>query len=251
MPIPTGVMLAELTLASISDKISKFRGVLLQDLGNLMSDGRYSPEYRQELMGALFAAARLSLDGIGREAEQGRETVRAWIDEASTAPAMDPARELADITKQREAWRRAESQLRHGVNVAEIVEEAVKRRDLATLTALRIELPIFERTTSGPATIGMAAALTRLESALAELLPGDAGIAERHRLKLDRQWKEIETALRSGRDHLAALESDPAGRLRRAARLADVEQNSSGFSVVNGVFQARGSRSGGDFTTTK
>ncbi|MFI6496432.1 hypothetical protein [Nonomuraea typhae] len=250
MTITTTAMLAEIDLHGIPTKVRNLRGVLLQDLGKVLSDERYAEDYRREQANKLFTDARQQIDRYQREAEQARDAVTEWINEAAATGTGDAQRELLDLMKQRDAWERIKRQLDHGVSAAQVVEEAAGRKDLAALVGMQRELPVYGKVSGGMVTIGMAGTMAQVERAVADLLPGDRGVAERHRIKLGLQWEEAVAALQGAREHVVALQADPAGHLRRAARLEDVERNGSGFSVSNGVVQSRGSRSGGEFTGT-
>lgn len=245
--MPFDTMDQERVLRQTPEQMGQVQQKLVHDLGRALHDPRFTEDHREEEAARLRKEAEAELDQLAVKAKQASEEISAWINEKSVESADVQSQLLAE-TKKAKAWDRARIRLDHGDDVDALIAEAKVNKDLATLRGLAEEFPVWTRGTEvAPAKVR--AVLDAVGRAIAEVTPGSPGVAARMRYQLAEQNEEVRRALTDGRNHITRLADDPVRTLRRAARMADVEENSMGVSITNGVFESHvGRRSGGDFS---
>ncbi|MGP4097964.1 hypothetical protein [Nonomuraea sp. KM90] len=248
MAIPMDIQFRKTDLYALPVKVTAVRNGLVTALGATSRDARYSIEHREKLAEKLREEATAQLDQIEREADRAVQDITTWLDKQPSAPG-DPQRELLDEVKRQSAWSRAKALLDKGMDVQALIKDAAVSKDVATLTALRTEWPVYARTGTNRELHPRASAeiLDGIERGLADALSGDQGAAARLRIRTDESREVLKRALSEARNHVQRLTDNPTGELHRNERLADVEANSTGMAIINGQLVKTGGRSGSEF----
>ncbi|MFC7503200.1 hypothetical protein [Nocardioides sp. GCM10030258] len=154
----------------------------------LRNNPQLSDTYRRQLRKELHEVTIATPDQVDMDLKRIQTTLTSPAP-ADTRPSVD---QLLDEQRQAKAWGRAERLLGAGTSPLEVVKDAEQATDLATLRALRTELPTWiVATTHGGATheerVSAATSAKRLvDLALARTLP--EGI-ERAALRGRLQWE--------------------------------------------------------------
>jgi hypothetical protein len=229
MAIPMDIQFRKTDLDALPVKVTAVRNGLVTALGMTSRDARYSIEHREKLAEKLREEATAQIE---READRAVQDITTWLGKQPFMPG-DPQRELLD----------------KGMDVRTLIKDAAANKDVATLSALRTEWPVYVRTGTDREFHPRVAAeiLDGIERGLADALSGDQGAAARLRIKTDESREVVKRALSEARNHIQRLTDNPAGELHRNERLADVEANSTGMAIINGQLVKTGGRSGSEF----
>ncbi|MBO4273764.1 hypothetical protein [Microbispora triticiradicis] len=224
--------LPETSLADITARVSKVREGLLSKVEKLLHDKysdnpKYSDRHRDELIAELYVEARAELDRLAAEATQAAERITTWIDAQSAAPHVLHSELDA-------AWNTIEWQLNKGVTVETVTTHAVgaaTKGDMSPLRALEARIETWARHGDHLPEGTLRDVVAKVRQAVADTTPGEAGMAARMRLQLEREQEDMTKALGRERDRVQRMESNER-ELGFALRRADVEANSVGKEVV-------------------
>lgn len=221
--------LPESGLATIIARLPKIREELMNEVEKLLEDKhsrnpKYTDEHRDELMAQLYVKARAEMDRLKTEASATVMRMTKWIE-------MQPAAPHVTHAEREFAWKAIEWQLDKGVTIDIVIEHAAgaaAKGDAAPLRALKEFFPIWAKHGDRLPEGERRDALAKIEKVYADTTPGEAGMAARMSLQLDREQGEVARALKAASQHAERLEASPEREISFARRLADVEANSVG-----------------------
>ncbi|MBB5075831.1 hypothetical protein HNR40_001277 [Nonomuraea endophytica] len=222
----------KMDLDLLPGRVTAVRQDLVSALGKVARDDRYAPDYCAQQAARLRQEAMAQLDQIEQEARRARDGVEEWVTAQPTAD--DPQTETLREMQRQAAWSRVRQQLDHGDHVDDLVKAAVQAGDLATLAAIKTELPTYARGSREMSAPALNKTMDQVERGLAQATPGERGAAARLQLQAGESWEALTRALSQVREQVRRLEEDPERALRKAELMADIEANGSGSTIVDG-----------------
>jgi hypothetical protein len=203
-------VLARQDIGAVPREIGTVVNGLGAKLDTIEKDERYNDLHKTAEAKRAITAARGQLDDMEKQAGKARNTYTDWITQTAATPRSTNA-DLLDEQRKDTAWQRIKGVLdTKPIALADLVDKAIRDKDAASLTALRDELPSYIRATDGPVQIGADKELAKIERGLAQVLEGPRGLAERHRLKLNDTWNDVERAFTVARKRIARWEDEMA-----------------------------------------